>query len=585
MCCSQSSFSLLWTDKSSKTENSYIGEENTGIINDLDLDRIASEMSIDRYHKVSTEMLLSYISNNCTDIRYRLDVVEDLVNNPEFAEELKMVVPSLDELISIRKRDQYEEFNFFTAVKRISELSVFVHFILGLNNLLSRYKNNLKSEGMKRLLCLINDISNDESFLSLQEELPKLQIGLRKINSVTIGINLDEMFYPKEAILVSLNEQVYRERSLFAKITGKQPEEGDFTGITPFYKFYKDKEGNMIDVERKYEIFAKALYSNLDDLLKSVIKPLIPITNKYINTNTEVITDLLPEFCYLLGAAKLIGKLQSCGLPLCKPEVEDMEKRVCVVEDSYNIILALNMYDKYDGKDLKDIIVLNDIRFDDKGRIAVVTGPNQGGKTTYIQSIGIAQAFFQLGLFIPGKRAQISPVDRIFTHFPVEESFSSNMGRMAEECNRLKQIIRQATRFSMIMLNESFSSTSSTEALFITREVLFGLKILGTRAILATHIHEIASNLDVINSSIPGDSIIISLVSRAEEEKYGSGLARRTYRITQGSPVGLSYARDIALKYGISIDSIMETFHERNEVDNSVQAEDIKEVYKKLYVD
>ncbi len=586
MISNKESISLLWADK---CEDNYFNKENTNIINDLDIERIASEMSIDNYHKLSIDALLSNFTSDPLTIQYRLDIIEDLVNNPGLADGIKGLIPMIDELTSIIARNQFEEMNLLQTVKRISELGIFVQCIDELKNLLLNFKSNITSEGLKGLLDLIDDITNEESFLSLCTELPKLRLGVSNISSVTIGINLDSMLYPKEAVLVSLNDQPYREQSFFDRISGKFTSEDKLTGITPLYKINKNSNSDRIMSDtlmagdKKYDYFLKALNNNLESLIKSVVRPMVPVVNKYLNTNTKFLTKLLPEFCYLLGAVKLIRKLKSSGLSVCKPKVVEIERRICTVKSSYNVILALNTHDRNPEADLGGTVVSNDISFGDQGRIFVLTGPNQGGKTTYIQSIGLVQILFQLGIFVPGIQAEISPVDSLFTHFPVEESFDSNMGRMAEECNRLNQIFCQATRYSMILLNESFSSTSSTEALFITREVILGLKVLGTRAIITTHIHELAMNLDIINSSIPGDSTIVSLVSRVDKEKSSDDSAKRTYKITQGPPIGLSYARDIALRHGISIDKIMSILLERHQINHLVEMDDINAVYDKIY--
>ncbi len=576
-------FSLLWLDKSLEPEPEYPIQENSNIIKDLELERISLEMSIDNWHKTGVDMILSNLCNDPLNITYRVDIVDDLLNNPSVSDGLESILPMLDELVRISRNNQIKELDFLEAVKRLSELDIYIQIISELQRVLSEAKDGLKSKGLKELLYLINSVANDETFISLQKELPDIKAGIRNISSVTVGINLNSMLYPTEVKLVSINEQPFKEENLFSRISSKLSGENKLPGITPLYKLNKNRSEPLSIGEKNYDAFMKALFTDLERLLKSVIRPLIPMVNKYINISSRFLVDLIPEICYFMGAIKLIKKLQYIGLPMCMPVVSPMDKRICIIEDSYNLILALNMYNKNSEADISNSIVYNNISFDPKSRIFVLTGPNQGGKTTYIQSIGLIQVLFQMGLFVPGTRADISPADKIFTHFPIEECSKSNMGRMGEESERLHHIFCNATSFSLVLLNESLSSTSSAEALFISREVLFGLKVLSIRAIIATHIHELANDLDIINSTIPGDSIIASLVSIVDEEKSDNAITKRTYKIIPGAPIGLSYARDIASKYGISLDKIIDTLQERQVIDDSMKMVDINKVYNSLY--
>lgn len=347
MITNKYSISLLWPDK---CENSCFDKENTNVINDLDIERIASEMSIDNYHKLSIDTLLSNFTSDPSTIQYRLDIIEDLVNNPGLEDGIKGLIPMIDELTSIIARNQFEDMNLLQTVKRISELGVFVQCIDELKNLLVNFKSSITSKGLKELLNLIDEITNEESFISLCAELPKLRLGVSNISSVTIGINLDSMLYPKEAVLVSLNDQPYKEQSFFDRISGKFTGEDKLTGITPLYKINKNANSDRVMADtllagdKKYDYFLKALNSNLESLIKSVVRPMVPVVNKYLNTNTAFLTKLLPEFCYLLGAVKLIRKLKASGLAVCKPKVAEIERRVCTVKSSYNVILALNIH-------------------------------------------------------------------------------------------------------------------------------------------------------------------------------------------------------------------------------------------------
>ena len=205
-----------------------------------------------------------------------------------------------------------------------------------------------------------------------------------------------------------------------------------------------------------------------------------------------------------------------------------------------------------DRGDQKAQIVLNDLSFDENAMIYVLTGPNRGGKSVITCAIGISQAMMQLGMFFPATSAVISPVDAIYTHFPTGADDTLDKGRLGEECARLDEIFDSVTANSLVLLDESLSSTGSFEASYIAAEVLRGLSMVGCRCLFSTHLHELAAEIDNINAEtkVGGGVPIDTLVAGIEEGK-------RSFRIIRAKPDGKSYARDIANKYGLSYDSLM----------------------------
>jgi len=123
-------------------------------------------------------------------------------------------------------------------------------------------------------------------------------------------------------------------------------------------------------------------------------------------------------------------------------------------------------------------------------------------------------------------------------------------------------IFRQATPFSVVLLNEALTGTSSFEAVDLARGVVRGLPFLGARAIYVTHLHELGAAVDEINATTPGDSPVGSLVAEAGAEPSAHGQIR-TFRIRPGPPQGQSFAADIAEQHGISFPQLMELLRRR----------------------
>ena len=152
----------------------------------------------------------------------------------------------------------------------------------------------------------------------------------------------------------------------------------------------------------------------------------------------------------------------------------------------------------------------------------------------------------------PAKKARISVADAIFTHFPTGADDTIDKGRLGEECARLVEIFSAITKNSLVLLDESLSSTGSYEASYIASEVLAGLSVIGCRTLFSTHLHELAAEIDNINekTKAKGGSLIDTLVAGIEEGK-------RSFKIVRAKPDGKSYARDIADKYGLSYENIL----------------------------
>jgi DNA mismatch repair protein MutS len=251
-------------------------------------------------------------------------------------------------------------------------------------------------------------------------------------------------------------------------------------------------------------------------------------------------------------------RLRSRGLPVCRPDIAPATERICELRQAYNLNLALHLMEHANG----DVgIVTNDVDIGDRGRIGILTGPNQGGKTTYAQMVGLCQILAQIGIWVPAAQARISPADNIYTHYPVEEQLAKGTGRFGDEAQRLSQVFARCTRFSLILLNESLSSTNPGESLYIAQDIVRILRRLGARAIFATHLHELAADVAELNASTAGDSLIVSLVASRREE--GDDAPPRSYRMVPGAPLGRSYALEIAAQYGVSYDQLTAFLRQR----------------------
>ena len=251
----------------------------------------------------------------------------------------------------------------------------------------------------------------------------------------------------------------------------------------------------------------------------------------------------MPEILFYIRFAELVAKMKEKKLPVCKPHAIDSD-RTAVGKDIYNIKLAIK---RTKGEEFE--IIGNDMTFDDNQRIFIMTGPNRGGKTTFTQAVGHCFLLAQAGIYVPATFFEYSPVDNIYTHFPADENDTVDLGRLGEESKRLSEIFSVATDKSMLLLNESLATTNVAEGVFIAKDVIKSMGYLGTRAVFNTHMHELAVCLDEYNSTYCKKSKVQSLITGVKDGK-------RSFKCEIAPPQGVSYAKDIAKKYGVTFDQI-----------------------------
>jgi hypothetical protein len=552
---------LLWPDTAARPAPRL----TPASIADLDLARMVNALSDAYGYAPRIRETLVSLCDDPAVIAYRQDILADLVDNPALADRLAALLPRVAALDSWGYTPRPDQSPLHEVVWRVGQLETYVEVVQELHAAFDGLDQPIRAGGLIRLRDRIKTIVADDTFQRLIIELPDLVAKVRSVASVTIGVNLDDHLRPVEATLIAVNHKKFRgyTMSLLNTLFGRDAQGEQWEGIAPLHAARPGVAASEIprgvDLENP---MLYPLFRDLADVLKKISRPVAAALHRYTRVNAQFLDGLGAELAFYLGAVGLIRRLAAAGLPVCRPEIAPMDERACQIAGMYNLNLALRLLAKPGADDLRGVIVLNDTDFGADGRIFVLTGPNQGGKTTYTQAVGLAHVLAQAGLFAPGERARISPADNIYTHFPVEERPDMESGRLGEEAQRLNAIFTRATRHSLILLNESLASTSPGESLYLARDIVRTLRVLGARAIYATHLHELAAGCDDLNAETPGDSLIVSLVSLIQEGG-GTGEVAQTYRIIPGPPRGRSYARELAARYGISYEQLTEMLRSR----------------------
>ena len=572
---SETSVSLLWPPTS--PQPATLPADGYSMA-DLTLENIIRHLSISGRYERHVRNLLYQPCHDPQVLDYRQAVITDLLRLPALTAGLNTVLEKIVSLERYMNEPQWQESELRKVAWRLSELENYIECVDLLYSLLHNAGDQLQSSALLTLRDLAQVLAEDELLISLKAELPDLLAQIRGIKSVTIGVNLDGQLRPFEATLLSINTERFRgeSSSLLSRIFGQTHTPDEYEGVGPLHRARDEMGAGFFNArlpERDSPLM-HPLFRDLADVLDQISRPIAQTLRRYTRLSGRMLIALDNEIAFYLGAVQLIRHLQSHGLPMCRPDIAPMDDRLLSLNGLYNLNLALHLMGDRKGDDPHEDIVSNDVTFGDEGRIFILTGPNRGGKTTYTQAIGLAQVLFQAGLYVPAHSACMSPVDGIYTHFAAEERPDLESGRLGEEAKRLSDIFAHATRHSLILMNESLASTSAGESLYLAKDVVRVLRTLGARAIFATHLHELAAACEVLNRETPGDSKIVSIVSMVTMEENGDGtIARRTYKIIPSPPMGVSYAREIAARYGISFEQLMQTLRDRNVI-NGVTGEE-----------
>lgn len=476
-------------------------------------------------------------------IEYRQEVFKDLLENEELCSLLTKLSPVLNDISDVRRLSENDD-SSDSYLYCITEIELYITAVEMLYEGLSPIKENLKSRALNALYNRAYEQLNSEDYKDLTERLKELTRRVREVKSVTIGVNLDSRLQPESAGVLSVNNEKFKSGELLQKILRLDFKNNEYTCIAMMHPFKKGQSENQ-----QYAL-STAFHGALNDVFKSSMRSWKKVVSTYVFENADYLICLAPEIEFVTKAVELINTLKATENSLVFPKICDMSKKTFNVKGIYNPVVALKLNDK---------MIENDFSFDENGMFYVLSGPNRGGKSVITCAVGHVFAFAQLGLPVPASYAEISPVDGIFTHFPMSADDTIDKGRLGEECARLDEIFDEITENSLVLLDESLSSTGSYEASYIASEVLCGLSMSTCRGIFSTHLHELGDMIESINEKCQKDG-----GARIDTLVAGMDDGERSFKISRKKPDGKSYASDIATKFGISFEQIIKKIKKNN---------------------
>jgi DNA mismatch repair ATPase MutS len=478
---------------------------------DLNLDQIVAALTAGRDEYELAPFFYAPL-RDVEAVHYRHHVLSDLEQEEvrgavgEFARAMSRMREQVELIGKLRHELQKQRWFLQAVASYCAGVSAFADRLAQLE---------LQSQGMAALRDYLQNDTASEAFVSLASETGEREADLA---AVTYGVHIRGnrvrvSRYDGEA---DMSEEVQRTFAKFAQAAVKDRR------IT-----YR-ADPHMDHVETQI----MELVARLHPETFTVVRDYCDRHQGYID---ETVVRFDREVQFYLAYLECIAPLRSLGLAFSHPRVSVGSKHEHATQ-TFDLALAIKRVSE------GATVVCNDVELDGPERILVVSGPNNGGKTTFARMFGQLHHLAGLGLPVPGRDTRLFLPDRIFTHFEREEDIATLRGKFDDELARIHEILSQATGDSVVIMNESFGSTTLHDALVVGSEVVGQLIGLDVLAVFVTFVDELASlgpsTVSMMSTVVPEDPAV------------------RTYRVVRKPADGLAYAAALAEKYGLSYESL-----------------------------
>ena len=474
------------------------------VSDDLGLDVLLDRMADgdQRIRSACRTVLLTGL-RDVDEVRYRQAVVADTLRAPEvFAELYEVIVAGLD----IAKRSYSGLFRDApdALVRRaVERLKVYTEVLRRLREDTAPVRSRMRSEGVTRLLELFASELDEPYLREVEAQLEELTFP----RGVLFGARLGRGAVGTGFQLKRPRPQGWLSRSL-------------------------DRSGASFELADRDDDGIESLGRLRDQALADVA-----VVLSQASDDIEVfLRQLRDELAVLIGVARLHEGLTAKGEPTCFPEVVGPAGGTHDAEHAASAaprLTARGLYDPALSLQLAAPAVGNDLDADG-ALLVLITGANQGGKSTLLRSIGTAQLLLQAGCFVPAATFLGSLGGHVFTHFGREEDQELRRGKLEEELNRMRAIVERIRPGDLLLANESFAATNEREGSELARQVFRAHLDLGVRVVAVTHLYDLAESLHRTESSR-------GVFLRAQREEDGE----RTFRIEPGAPLPTSYGQDL----------------------------------------
>ena len=379
-----------------------------------------------------------------------------------------------------------------------------------------------------------------EALEGLQLDAPGLTRCRSALRAIVAGDRFRDLASATAAAQEAMDGVVYTVRVQTGRITvdvehGEPDLTAEVTATFARFRTGPPREVERPPVEPGIDHVAARILELVADQHPEAFAALTDLHRRHRPLLDPTVAGLAREIPFYLAYHERLERIRAAGLPLCQPELVAADA-ACGAEESYDLAVALKQL--ADGHP----VVPNDWHLDPPERLLVVTGANQGGKTTFARAFGQLHHLASLGLPVPARRARVGLHDRLLTHFERQERITTLRGKLEDELVRVHALLEQATPDSVVFLNETFSSTTLQDARELGTAVLERLERVGARAVFVTFVDELAS---------VGRATVSMVATVAADDP-----TVRTFRVVRRPPDGLAHAVALADRYGLTYEAI-----------------------------
>jgi len=488
--------------------------EAPSFFRDLNLDQIVDAITANSKEYELTPFFYEPLKD-LNAIAYRHEVMEDL-EKPSIMQAVRSFSEQMRELRScLAKTEEFHDYRYAYERWFLYAVALYVNTIEHLTGALQ--SDRVRSRGLLAFREYLNFRMSSEVFQRISGEARTLKSDLSSIQYCLLMKNgaVTVSSYDEEADLSDAVEEAFR-------------------------KFYRPTPNHQ-RVTQQGESKMNHIQSQILDRLALLDPEVFHQLDQFYSLSQGFLDPTIVRFDrevqFYVAYLGYIDKLRRAGVKFCRPKVSETAKRLSC-RGAVDLALAYRLNAE------KKKVVPNDFYLDGPERILVVSGPNQGGKTTFARMFGQLHYLANLGCLVPGTDANLFQYDQIFTHFERREDITSLRGKLQDDLVRIRRILAGATSNSVIILNEVFSSTTLRDAVYLSEKVMEQISQLDALCVWVTFLDELASS----------NEKTVSIVSMIDPDDPGI----RTFKLERRPADGLAYALALAQKYRITYDSLLE---------------------------
>ncbi|HUZ38539.1 MAG TPA: hypothetical protein VMV17_19620 [Streptosporangiaceae bacterium] len=428
-------------------------------------------------------------------ITYRQQVLRDCLAQPAVVREIYAIAV---QAVAEEKRIWWGIGSRYPSAilnRAVNVMNLFVAALKRLRDLADCHAPDFSSDGFTRFFAMIGAELGDDYFALVADHLKRLKFRDGVLVSARLGEGNTGTGYV---------------------LRRPRPTRRGLADLVPI----GNRSAYTLTISDRDEAGARALAELSDQGINHVANALAQSADHILSFFRLLRTEL----AFYIGALNAHERLAAKGEPTCFPVPLPPAEAAFSAAGLYDPCLALTVSSKVTG---------NDISADSKP-LVMITGANQGGKSTFLRSVGLAQLMMQSGMYVAATALKASACQGLFTHYKREEDATMTSGKLDEELARMSDITGHITPGSILLCNESFASTNEREGSEIARQVVRAVLDAGIRVFFVTHLHDLAR-------SFYTEPTAAALFLRAERQPDG----RRTYRLAVGEPLPTSHGEDV----------------------------------------